>query len=564
MESYCDTDLDAEEGVRQLTKPMSNDELRFWLIDQEINWRGIGVNRAAIQDMIVVLDAAFAQYGEEFQQITGFNHTQNEKTKGWLHAMGVPVSSFDAETKERLLRSPDLQGSARRVVEIADLIGSASVKKLYAMDRYANSDDRLRNLIIHHGARTGRPTGEGPQPLNMPKDGPDLVWCENCRHCQKPGEAMCLWCFADISSAKKKKWAFENKFSDGHVSCAVEDVLFVMSSRNLSLVEMYFGDALLCISGCLRSMFVSKEGYDLIASDYSAIEAVVIAMLSGEQWRIDAFRQKVDIYLASCSKVTGRTLEEYLEYQKENDAKHPDRQEIGKPAELGLGFGGWVGAWRVFDSSERFSDEEVKDIIKAWRRESPAIVEMWGGQFRGLPWEDWSYPELYGVEGCFISAVQNPDTVYDYRGVKFFMEGTDLKIRLLSGRELTYASPVLVPWQEGDRGRRGSLKIFYWTWNSNPKMGPMGWVLMETFGGRLVENIVQATAHDILRYAIENLRLAGYATVLHVYDEIVVEVPEGLGTIEEMERIMATMPAWAEGWPIRAADGWRGKLYRKG
>ena len=102
------------------------------------------------------------------------------------------------------------------------------------------------------------------------------------------------------------------------------------------------------------------------------------------------------------------------------------------------------------------------------------------------------------------------------------------------------------------------------TWNSNAKFGALGWVRMRTWGSRLFENAVQAIAHDILRHAILNLRAAGYPTVLHVYDEIVVEVPEGLGSVDDVERIMQTLPPWAAGWPIRASGGWRGKRFRKG
>jgi DNA polymerase len=168
-----------------------------------------------------------------------------------------------------------------------------------------------------------------------------------------------------------------------------------------------------------------------------------------------------------------------------------------------------------------------------------------------------------------IQAIQYPGHVFEWRGIQFFMRdthiGAALIIRLLSGRELTYHQAKVSPSPRWP----GQLAITYMTWNSNPKYGPMGWVPMETYGGRLTENIVQATAHDVLRFAILNLRAAGYPTVLHVYDEIVAEVPAGTGSIEEMERIMATMPPWAHDaagvpWPIHAAGGWRGIRYRKG
>ena len=137
----------------------------------------------------------------------------------------------------------------------------------------------------------------------------------------------------------------------------------------------------------------------------------------------------------------------------------------------------------------------------------------------------------------------------------------DLIMTLPSGREIVYAEPRL---QAGEGWRAAQLSISYMTWNSNPKYGALGWVRMRTWGSRLFENAVQAIAHDILRHAILNLRAAGYPTVLHVYDEIVVEVPEGLGSVDDVERIMQTLPPWAAGWPIRASGGWRGKRFRKG
>jgi DNA polymerase len=110
---------------------------------------------------------------------------------------------------------------------------------------------------------------------------------------------------------------------------------------------------------------------------------------------------------------------------------------------------------------------------------------------------------------------------------------------------------------------RDQFAISYEGWNTNPKNGPIGWIRIDTYGGRLTENIVQATARDIQWYGMRNLTAAGYPIVLHVYDEDVAEVPEGFGSVEEFERIMSTMPPWAADWPIRANGGWRGKRYRK-
>lgn len=582
LAAYCDTDLEAEQGASDRMYPMTEAERLFWWVDQEINWRGVGIDRQGVEDCIAILGQVLERYGQEFNQLTGLQVTQLQALKTWLAQRGVAMESMDQEAVEEALKRKPLPGQApmaphvRRALEIRELTGSASVKKLFAMAKRCPADDRLRNLIVHHGARTGRPTGEGPQPLNLPKPGPDLAWCDSpaCHRPFKQDAAVCPWCFNRAPREEwdpkqqrmvnrwHSEWGERPKGLPDWVGLPADYALEIMRAQDMGLVELFFGNALLTISGCIRGLFVAGPGMELIASDYSAIEAVVTAQLAGEQWRLDAFAAGVDIYVASASKITGKSVEWYKDYQLQNGHKHPDRQKIGKVAELGLGFGGWVNAWLAFDDSGTFSEQEIKRLIIRWREESPAILEFWGGQFRGAPWDPDSRPELYGVEGHAILALQHPGVVFDFKGLKFQVRDGHLFIRLLSGRELTYRDARLVPSQR-PHARPGELVIVYWTWNSNPKYGAPGWVLMNTFGGRLTENIVQATAHDILRHAILELRAAGYPTVLHVYDEIVTEVPAGLGSIEEQERIMMALPAWARGWPIKAAGGWRGRRYRK-
>jgi len=568
--AYCDRDTDTEELASETMPPMTPTEREFWLVDQEINWRGMAVDRAGVRACITILQAALERYGEEFTAITGgITPTQLQQFQGWLRARGVYTDSLDAEHLEALLARKGLPADARRCLEIRDLIGSASVKKIFAMENQAGTDDRLHNLIIHHGTRTGRPTGEGPQPLNLPKAGPKLATCATCQGPFHPKHVVCPWCGQVRPPKVKLAWKPE----------MVSPLLDVMATGSLDAVEYFFGDAVLCIMGCVRGLFQAGPGMDLIASDYSAIEAVVTAMLAGEDWRIETFRRKEDIYLMSAAKITGRTAEFYKQYHEETGDKHPDRQDYGKVAELALGFGGWIGAWRNFDDSDTFTDQEVKNNILAWRDASPMVIELWGGQSRGS-WQD-RYPCLYGFEGAAVAALQNPGWCYTVSGIQFFVrprgapfrdeDGTAgvmprdaLIIRLLSGRELTYWDPELTP-STRDYDPPWQVSITYSTHNTNPKYGPVGWVRMNTYGGRLTENIVQATAHCILRYAILNLRAAGYHTVLHVYDEIVVEVPQDApeGALEEVERIMGTMPPWAADWPVRASGGWRGKRYRK-
>lgn len=420
-----------------------------------------------------------------------------------------------------------------------------------------------RNRYMVGGRIVSNCTGNGPQPTNMPRGSLLTYSCACGKHHTQP--ANCPWCGA-ATVGKPDEWNPD----------AMDSAIEVMASGSLELVEHVFGqgNALAAMAGCLRGMFVAAEGHDLVSSDYTAIEAVVLACLAGEQWRIDLFHNKGKIYEASGAKVGGVTYESLLEYKRET-GKHHKLRQVGKVAELALGYGGWIGAWLAFDSSGERSDDEIKRIILAWREASPAIVEFWGGQVRrDQGWKS----ELFGVEGAVIRAALLPGVPVNYRGFTFtaqkpafpvrcpaasLSEPCTVQITLLSGRKLTYHNVLLEP-TPPDQSWKGRYAISYEGYNTNPKNGGVGWIRMRTYAGKLVENVCQAVANDILRYAMANLERAGYPVVLHVYDEIVCEVPKGFGSVEELESIMKTLPSWAAGWPIGADGGWRGRRYRKG
>ena len=440
--------------------------------------------------------------------------------------------------------------AAHEALTIRAAIGSAAVKKTYAMRNQCvltgiAGGGRLHDLFTYHGARTGRCTGNGPQPTNLPNSGPDVYQCTRCGHHYGHTLVGCPWC--GEHDAVLVEWNAD----------ATSDALEVIETRSLDALMYFFGEGLPIVSACLRGLFVAGPGKELICSDYSSIEAVVLAEIAGESWRREVFQTHGRIYEISAAKITGIPFDE--------DVRHP-RRKLGKVGELASGYQGWTGAWKAFGADEFLTDEEIKQSILAWRAASPAIVELWGGQERR--WR----PERFGVEGAAIQAVQYPGTWFHvmrldktYSGVSFAAQGTDgngsgvMYCRLPSGRLLTYHRPRLAPSER----RLGTLSLSYEGQNTNPKNGPVGWIRMETWGGRLVENIVQAAARDILRRATIALEAAGYPIVLHVYDEIVAEVPEGWGAVEEFERIMSTMPEWAAGWPVRANGGWRGRRYRK-
>jgi DNA polymerase bacteriophage-type len=280
-------------------------------------------------------------------------------------------------------------------------------------------------------------------------------------------------------------------------------------------------------------------------------------------------------------------FEEFAEHKARTGQHHPLRQK-GKIGELAFGYGGWLGAAAAFGMPG--SDDEIKDDILAWRRASPAVEWLWGGQTRGaagrvvrnalLPgyagtvddrlhwlraakqWDDETY--YYGVEGMAMQALLAPGTWNDVArldgtsaGIAFLYRGNVLYCRLPSARVITYRNPQ---WETSDRG---GYALSYEGANTNPKNGPVGWIRMRTWGSRLVENINQGTCRDILAPACIALEARQYPVVLHVYDEIVSEIPVDFGSTDEYEQIVTVPPAWAHDWPIRAPGTWREPRYGK-
>lgn len=535
-------DIVAEAEASSRCPDLEGEELAYWLADQRINYRGVAIDAAGVSNCIAVIEQAHAAGNAELAALTGGlvqRASEVAKLQAWLHMNGTALDSLDEDHVLAALERP-LPPVCRRALEIRAAIGSAAVKKTYAMRNQMAPGGRLHDLFSYHAARTGRCTGNGPQPTNLPNSGPGVRLCACGRH-YGAGLPVCPWCGA--TEHAEVEWC----------PAAVEDALEVIAARDLTTLEWFFGQAqgLSIVSACLRGLFIAGPGHDLLCSDYSSIEAVVLAELANETWRREVFQTHGRIYEISAAKITGIPFDEA--------ATHP-RRKLGKVAELASGYQGWIGGWKAFGADEFLSDEEIKQAILAWRAASLAIVELWGGQER-----NWR-PERYGCEGAAINAIQFPGTEYPvmrldgrHSGITYTARGDALYCRLPSGRYLTYHRPRL---RESER-RPGTLAIGYEGWNTNPKNGPVGWIRMDTWGGRLVENIVQAVARDILRHATLNLEAAGYPLVLHVYDEVVAEVPEGFGSVEELESIMSTMPAWAAGWPVRAKGGWRGKRYRK-
>jgi len=486
---YNIRDVDAEVEAMSKLPPLIPFEQRVWELDQRINDHGVYIDVPALNRLIALYEQESAKYTKELIDITGGAVQSGSEVQKMLDWLKLGMANLDAENVELKLKKTDLTPGQRRVLELRQILSLSSCKKLYSiLDRLCD-DNRIRWILQYYGAdRTGRWAGRGPQPQNLPSSGPD-------------------------------GWTPE------HVDA------FLRGGPPAP-------DIMASISGSLRGLFIAPPGKDFLCSDYSAIEAVVLACLAGEQWRIDVFKTHGKIYEMSASKITGVPFEEFLRVKRETGEHHPMRKKVGKVAELASGYQGGYGAWLNFGADKHLSEPEIRDAIKAWREASPMIVKFW-----------------YKIEDCAKLAVQYPGNCFEYRGIKFQVQNDILHLRLLSGRILYYHNPrlhqELTPW-----GKEVSKLTFMGN-------GQFGWERIDTYGGKLTENIVQATARDILANALLNLDAAGYFPVLHVHDEVCAEVPEGWGSIEEMEKLMGVLPDWCSDWPIRAAGGWRGKRYKK-
>lgn len=536
--AYNIGDIRAESSVTMHCPDLTPTELEIWKVDQRINSRGVYIDQEAAANFQEIVRQALARGTVEIADLTGgkvTKPTQVEALKKWVKSHGVHVDALDKDVVAALLDRGDLPAHVRKVLEVREALGSASVKKLIALARTVSSDGRLRDLFAYCGAeRTGRWAGHGVQPHNLPKHGPDMYRCSCGRHYGLHLPA-CPWCRLLASTAKKGEWT---------LGCA-EDAILVATSRDLDVFEAYFGNALAVISGCLRALFCAAPGMELICSDFRAIEAVGLAALAGEEWRLEVFRTHGKIYEMSASKITGVPFEEFIRHKKETKEHHPFRNSIGKTAELASGYAGAVGAWRKFGADKYFNnDQEILDAVMAWRRESPNIVAFWKM-----------------LERAALAAIRSPGTIYQARAIAYCCKGGVLYCRLPSGRLLAYHSPMIVP------GKTPFGKpvdnVTYMGWNSDSTKGAKAWLRIRSHRGKLTENVVQAACRDILAPALLKLETARYPVVLHVHDEVASEVPCGYGSVEEYERIMGDLPTWCRDWPVIAANGWRGQRYRK-
>ena len=304
-----------------------------------------------------------------------------------------------------------------------------------------------------------------------------------------------------------------------------------VAAGDYSLMTMLYDDVGSVLSQLIRTAFIAKRDHTFAVADFSAIEARVIAWLAGEDWRIDVFNTHGKIYEASASMMFNVPIDQIT--------KGSDLRQKGKVAELALGYQGGVGALKTMGGERMgLSEVEMSSIVKKWRAANPSIVALWSD-----------------IEKCAMRAVITKRTyISDYRGLIFNFDGSVLTIELPSGRKLFYQQPLI------GKNRFDKKNLLYMGMDQVKKT----WGRVETYGGKLVENIVQAIARDILADSMIRLDAAGYEIVMHVHDEAVAEVHETNteDSLTKMCDIMGQPIEWAKGLPL-AADGYLTKYYKK-
>lgn len=306
----------------------------------------------------------------------------------------------------------------------------------------------------------------------------------------------------------------------------LETARALVQSGNFDALEMLYDSVPNVLSELIRTAIVPKRGCRFIVSDFSAIEARVLSWFAGEQWRLDTFTQGGDIYCASASQMFGVPVEKH--------GINGELRQKGKQAELACGYGGSVGAMKSMGAVRMgVKEEELQPLVDAWRQANPRIVQFW--------WE---------VDRAAKTCVKQHVPTQAGR-LRFEYQSGILFIQLPSGRRLAYAKPRM------GENRFGGEAITYEGAGTGRK-----WERLETYGAKCVENIVQGTARDLLALALLRLEQAGYPVVMHCHDEAICEVPIGQGSVEEVNRIMAVSPEWAEGLPLKA-DGFETEFYKK-
>lgn len=551
---YCDRDVETEAAADARMVPLSASEQETWLLSERINDRGIRIDMRSVRAGLALAGKALAAVNAELHEITaGRVDTINQvqALKGWLIEQGVPVEKLGAADVVDLLDLDDLTPIARRALELRQEAKS-SVAKLDAFVDRVSADDRARGAFLYHAAGTGRWSSTGIQLHNLPRP----------RKVYEDAELDTRVLFEAIRTAEP-------------------DWLRFLYGDDL-------GRPLHLLADAIRGFLWAAPGHDLIACDYSNIEGRVAAWLAGEAWKVSAFRQADDggpgVYEQTAAGIFNCAVADI--------GKKDPRRQVGKVAELALGYQGGVAAFHSFSRLYYLKLEPILPTVwassSAERRERAEeryeeCLERKEATTQRMTREAWLAAELVKVgwrvshpaitatwkelEQAARDAVEQPGVVVRacMGRIAYVVKGGFLWCRLPGGRCLCYGKPqirdVEAPWadktQEPEkREKRPCVTVL------GVDSATKRWLRYPLYGGLIFENVVQAIARDILTDGMKRCEAAGYPIVLHVHDEAVAESARGWGSVAEMKALLCDVGPVYEGLPI-VSDGWRGKRYRK-
>ena len=480
FKEYNQRDVETEMAIKKkLTAfPIPQSEWENYWIDQNINDRGILIDEVLVDSAIKFDEILREENMDRAVELTGLENPNSPlQLKEWLNEKGLEIDSLAKKDVESALKNAE--GDIKEVLELRQELSKSSVRKYDAMKNVKGIDNRARGLIQFYGAnRTGRYSGR-------------LIQVQNLRRNN----------LKDLDLARS-----------------------LVKNRDYETMEILYESPSDILSQLIRTAFIPKDGTRFIISDFSAIEARVLAWLAGEQWVLDAFENGEDIYCRTASRMFGVPVEKH--------GVNGHLRQKGKIATLACGYQGALGALKAMGGIEMgLSEDELQSIVDSWREANPNIVSLW-----------WDIDSV-------VKRVVKTRSKEKYKNLVISYEKGLLFIQLPSKRRLAYPKAKI------GMNRFGGESIVY----EGIVVGNK-WDKIESYGGKFVENIVQAIARDILAEAMMRIENEGFNIVMHIHDEVVIESDSS--SIEEINEIMSIVPIWAPGL-ILDADGFESEFYKK-
>ena len=483
FKEYNRRDVEVEIAIKQKLArfPVPDFVWDEYHLDQEINDRGIMIDPEFVSNAIAFDERSRASLMSKMRDITGIDNPNSvQQMKEWLSDRGVKMESLGKKEVAKFVKDSigNMDGNITEALKLRLQLAKSSVRKYQAMQNVMCSDGRAHGMFQFYGAnRSGRWAGRLIQLQNLPQNHiPDLA------------EARAL-----------------------------------VRSGDYDTMNLLYNDITDTLSQLIRTAFIPKPGYKFIVSDYSAIEARVLAHIAGEKWRSKVFAEGKDIYCASASQMFGVPVEKH--------GINSHLRQKGKIAELALGYGGSVGALKSMGALDNgLQEEELQPLVNAWRQANPNIVHFW--------WD---------VDNAVKTTVRQRIKT-EVRGIRFSYKSGMLFITLPSGRQLAYVKPRI------GENRFGGESVTYEGIGATKK-----WERIESYGPKFVENIVQAISRDLLCFAMRNLSFC--QIVGHVHDEVIIECSPEV-SVQSLCGIMSRSPDWMPGILIRG-DGYQCDFYQK-